>query len=757
MYKLDDKKNYNLICTEADIAECVSLIRQASIIAFDTETAGLNVRKDKVIGYSFSTEIGNGYYLPLLQWDGTTLVKCNLFSNAAIILKELQNKKLIMHNASFDARIVFNNLDIDLLDSLHSDTVLMRHTLQEEGPFGLKDIAIELADKIGLDGQDLANQEQVMLEANVKSKGGSWKKSNKEIYKADTNILAAYAAADTDMTLRLYYYFEDRLVEESLHDFFYKDEVMPLYKHVTIIMEAMGIDMDVPNLIKYNNEISKEIKNAEKFVVDKILNSKYGLEFIDKLCEDYQVSNKGSFAQQLCKYFDLPIPMSDSGKYSLTKNTLGLLPDSNIKSFLVTGQQELLETSDILQIKKALLYKDEPRIVNISSKKQLGILAFQVMGLEPIAKTEKGSPQFNEDFLETIKEDWAKELRVYNKLCKIKSSYYDRFLEEQEDGKFYPTFKQFATTSGRYGSNLQQLSRPIDEGSDDPRVVKYVNTLRELFVAPHGYVFIDDDYESLEPRVFADDAADQALIDIFELGEDFYSKVAIQAENIENVSAHKNHPDFLKNKLPNVRQRAKAYSLGIRYGMKSGKLSMSLNISKEEAEDIISGYFKAFPNLKNKMDYYLKEAKTKGFVKSKYGRVRHLPKVKEIYSKYKDDLLDYGKMMNISRKTYKPLEELKELKREYNNLLNNALNFPIQSAASSLVNRAAVAMSIQFKEQDLDAWVCLQIHDQLLITCNKNCIDKVKYIVQDCMENTNKLSMKLVAKPEIATNLRNGH
>jgi len=29
--------------------------------------------------------------------------------------------------------------------------------------------------------------------------------------------------------------------------------------------------------------------------------------------------------------------------------------------------------------------------------------------------------------------------------------------------------------------------------------------------------------------------------------------------------------------------------------------------------------------------------------------------------------------------------------------------------------------------------------------------------VQDCMENTNKLAMPLVAKPEVAYNLKDGH
>jgi DNA polymerase-1 len=330
-------------------------------------------------------------------------------------------------------------------------------------------------------------------------------------------------------------------------------------------------------------------------------------------------------------------------------------------------------------------------------------------------------------------------------------------MQQQEDGIFYPIFKQHATTSGRFGSDLQQLSRPMEEGSDDSRIIYFTNTLRALVIPKSGYAFIDDDYESLEPRVFADDAGDQALIDIFLKGEDFYSKVGIGAEKLEGVSADKKAANFLKNINPVARQNAKAYALGIRYGMKDVKLSYTLNISKEEAQTIIDNYFDSFPGLKQAMDSYLSEVKRNGTVTSKFGRVRHLPRAKEIYRKFGDSILDFKALPKLCFKHKLPMDELKIVRKEYNNLLNNALNFPIQSAAASLVNRAAIAMSREFLANGLDAWVSLQIHDQLVVSCHKDCIDKVKQVVQNCMENTNKLAMPLIAKPEIAYNLKDGH
>jgi len=99
---------------------------------------------------------------------------------------------------------------------------------------------------------------------------------------------------------------------------------------------------------------------------------------------------------------------------------------------------------------------------------------------------------------------------------------------------------------------------------------------------------------------------------------------------------------------------------------------------------------------------------------------------------------------------------MKLIRKEYNGLLNNALNFPIQSAAASLVNRAGIAMSKRFLEEGIKAWVSLQVHDEWVITCHESYLARACQIVQECMENTNKLLMPLIATPTIAYNLRDG-
>ncbi len=141
-------KDYTIIKDEASLEKAFNdLQNNTEFVAFDTETNGLNVRTCKVIGFSWSSKIGSGFYYPIYTWDIATesLIRHSSFNESICkeLLSALKTKQLIMHNASFDIRIVMNDLKVNLINSLHTDTILSEHTLNEEGPFGLKEIALK--------------------------------------------------------------------------------------------------------------------------------------------------------------------------------------------------------------------------------------------------------------------------------------------------------------------------------------------------------------------------------------------------------------------------------------------------------------------------------------------------------------------------------------------------------------------------------------------------------------------------------------
>ena len=766
------EKSYVLVNTKDLVQQMARHILENDIIAFDTETTSLNPRKGSIIGWSVSAEPGKGFYLPTKLFQNNQLVDAYIddvkaYDVSIKIINMLIGKKLIMHNASFDCRFVKNYFKIDLLPSLYADTMLLVHTVNEEGagfgsssPFGLKSIAKMIQKELGLDVEKAANEEQIALKNSIKENGGSVTRDNYEIWKADINILSKYAAADTDLTLRVYNHFIKDLYEQNLQGFFFEDEVMPLYKEVTIPMEETGVKLDMELIRKTRDEVAQALEDHKKKVVDQLLSYAEVKHWIlIKAADAFPANHRGTFAVELIDQSGIEFPKSEkTGKYNIANANILRIPDGPVKQFLLHGDKQILEPDDITKI-QLKLWKDsnDGNWFNIQSKDQLGEIAFGALGIKAKSTTKKGKPQFDDDMIQAIgdTEEWAKNLRIYNKLLKIKSTYVERFLSGEEDGRYYFYYKQHGTVSGRYGSDAQQLPRPKEEGDDDPIVIEYNNRVRAFFIPKQGNIFVDDDYASLEPSVFAHVSGDEGLMDIFRNNWDFYSTIAIKTEGYSDYSPDKKAPNFLRKHLPKVRNKAKAYALGIPYGMSPYALGKNLNVSTKEADKLVRGYLDAYPELKKWMERSRNEAKTLGYVKTQVGRIRHLPKVKAIYETIGDGMLDWNFKRKLEYEFGK--DQVKNLSRDYINGLNNSCNVQIQGLAASIVNRAALAINRMLKKSNIKGLVVAQIHDQLVIEVEKDRTEEAAKIVQDCMENTTKLGVPLYAIPQITSNLRDGH
>ena len=774
-------KKYVKITNSDQITELINYINSYEIIAIDTETDGLNPRKNKIVGWSVSATPGTGYYFPTWVWNAkeqileeVTIAGRNADTISKKLLELLRGKKLVAHNASFDFRTIKNYYEIDLLDSLWIDTVMLVHTVQEEGAFGfgssfaLKSIAILNQEALGLDVATAANEEQLRLKESIRANGGSTTKESFEIYKADLDILAEYGAADTDLTLRICNYYLEKLKEENLEKFFFEEEVMPVYKEVTIPMEEKGIGLDIELLEKIDKEISVDLKTNREIVIKSIMETPEAQNWVlDTAFKNYPPKNKGTWTQALCTRYSIPLPRTPKGTYSLTKKSIEDLEDGPVKEFLITGNIDLLDPLEIARISMSL-WKEENggEYINVQSTQHLGEIIFNYMKIKPKSTTDKGKPQFDMEMIDELSKDfpWAENLRIYNKLLKIKSTYIDRFLNKAEGGKYYPYFKQHGTVSGRYGSDMQQLPKPKEEGQDAEIIVRYNNVVRQFLIAGEGRKFIDSDFESLEPHCFASVTGDERLREIFNNNWDFYSTIAIRTEKLDEqrdkypngVSADKKAPNFLKKLDPVKRNTAKGYALGIAYGMESYALGMGLGISQKEADVLVQGYLNGFPDLKRWREESRQQVKEHGFIKNYVGRIRHLPKAKEIYSKYGDRILDwkFRKELAVSYGN----DPVLKLYRDYKNALNNCLNYQLQSLAAAVVNRAALQINRKAKELGIDAKVVAQIHDQLIINVREDQAEMFAPIVQNLMETTTVLpGVSLKAPPEIANNMYEGH
>lgn len=666
-----------------------------NLLSLDTETTGLNPRTAKVIGFSYSDgKLTN--YISHLVWTGNELVEHYSFDECVGILNRIKVNKLIMHNAAYDVQVVKNYFGVDLTDSLHADTMIMAHSIDENHmQYGLKYLGEKLLNIKATEQQD--------LHEDLKSK------NTKDFYKADSNILAKYAKQDALLTYKLYTHLETKCPK-----LFY-NELMPLLKTVTIPMMQRGVAINVTELQKDLNSITLDIEKLETNIQKSISPhlTEFKQWFYDK---NYPLKSRGRIATLIKQFGDLK-----------TAQLMAFKQDGGTYEF------------------------------NLSSKDHLRRLFFDKLKCKPLGLTNSGLPQFDNDFLEHVDFDFAKELIVYNKLQKIKSTYIERFLQEQENGVFYPMYFMHRTVSGRLSGDMQQLPRPIESGHE--LVKNYTNKIREYFIARPNCVFIDNDYNSLEPRVFAAVAGDEALKDIFKQGHDFYSTIAIMVEGLD-ASADKKATNYLGKINKEARQKAKAYSLGIAYGLDDYKLHKDLNIDQKLARELVQNYFKAFPKLAQWQQNTREQILNTGKIATRFDRVRNAPQVPKMYEKHGNAILnalELWKKYNGEEPDEIKYKNAKKDYKEVRHAINNAYNHQIQGLSAHILNRASIAIAKIFRELNMQSIIVASIHDQLVIESPESERDEAARIVQNLMENTTIIETPLEAIPSFGYNLRDSH
>lgn len=751
------KPNFQtFIISTPDLFESLTTYANAvsgDFLAYDVETNNKIEKKADLYGMGLAFNSNKAFYIPWRKRDGSKYWDALTEAKIHGWLKEtLLTRKLIGHNIIYDALVTENNLGITIDEAIYADTILMRHSLVEDGDFALKEIAVA---ELG----PWADKAQDTLMNEVLANGGSWTRDQKDMYLASTETLGEYCCWDVILTMMLFEQFEPKLVSEGLYDLFYKEEIMPLYKEVTINMKRRGFPIDVAYYQNLKLEITQQIDTLENDIQSLIKKdiSNFEAQLLEKECP---VKPTGGFPKYYAEAANIPLPVNaKTGAITLARKAIELqqqaAPQYNdLYNFILTGDSTKLQLGLVEKAQRLCFFERHPDskyVFNLGSNDHLAELVCNCWGIQPLERTEKtNKPKMDDDFIESLKGNPVMDkLKDYKKLNKLLSTYVDGILDRQMQGIIYTSMLQFGTTSGRFSSrdpNLQNQPRVKDGDSGlSQLVLKYVNAIRKGFVAGPGYKVVNADYASLEPVCFAHVSGDEKLRDVFRNGEDLYSRVGIETFNLKGVSAIKKDPTYLKNLYPEIRQTAKTIALAIPYGAEASRISEILGITYKEAQEIIDKYLKGFPFLSKYMSRQNYYAKHNGMVKTEFGRIRHLKEAKAMYTLYGDDLLNY-KWANKNNKT--------DLRRKYKNALNNAKNFPIQGLAAHIVNRAMIAIARRFKTEGIVGYIALQVHDEITCIVREDHANRAADIVKDCMENTTKISVPLGAEPLIADNWR---
>ena len=407
--------------------------------------------------------------------------------------------------------------------------------------------------------------------------------------------------------------------------------------------------------------------------------------------------------------------------------------------------------------------------INIASNAQLVILFYDVLKLDP----PKGQRSVGEEQLKQLHHPLVDCILEYRGMSKLLSTYIEAIPNHiaKKDGKLHANFNQYGAKTGRFSSsdpNLQNIPSKTKKLSDGT-VIDAGHDIRQMFIAGEGNVIIGGDFSQQEPRCLAHMSQDENMINAYLHGKDLYATIASKLYNKPYEECKEFRPDGTVN--PEGKQRrssVKPILLGIMYGRGVNSIAEQMNITKEEAQQVINDFYKQFPKVKEFVEFAQENARTYGFVETAWGRKRRLPNMQldpieitienpnlistfnplDFSSTENTEVSDevYYKYLRLMNRAYgrEAKEKVKQqAKAEGYKLVDNGgyiadaqrqcVNSIIQGSAADMTKIAMIQIHRNKRLRELGYKLIIPVHDEVLGVCPKENAKEVRDILEYIM------------------------
>lgn len=351
---------------------------------------------------------------------------------------------------------------------------------------------------------------------------------------------------------------------------------------------------------------------------------------------------------------------------------------------------------------------------NIASPKQVGDILFGKLHImEKPKKTKTGQYVTSEEVLQTLrgKHEIVACILDHRGLKKLLGTYIDALpkLINPRTGHIHTSFNQTVTATGRLSSSDPNLQNIPVRGEDGKEI-------RKAFIPEPGCLFFSADYSQIELRVMAHLSGDEHMISVFKEGKDLHAATAatIYKKNIDEVSRDE-------------RTKSKRANFGIIYGITVFGLAERLEISRDEAKQLIDGFFQTFPQVHDYMEEAKRHAYEQGYVTTLFGRRRYLPDIRS------------------ANATVRGFAE------------RNAINAPIQGTAADIIKVAMIHIYNRFKAEGIRSKMILQVHDELNFSVYPEEKERVEQIVLEEMQGAFQMTVPLIADSGFGSNWLEAH
>jgi DNA polymerase I-like protein with 3'-5' exonuclease and polymerase domains len=351
--------------------------------------------------------------------------------------------------------------------------------------------------------------------------------------------LAAYCERDLVIEHELFDQVRKLQDVEGVTDY-WLTQCVPL-SPVLLEMMLNGLPVDVDNAAKLCAHLETEIAEYERKLYDRA-----------ELPEAFKLTSD----KQMREYLFRPEVMVPD-RYRITKEQRAQLKE--------TGDPAWIGAPDTFRITKvgtqyvSGMHRIKGRNFRVhkwtdSCEKKRGRHTHAIAdGCNPSADSKTLQVNFGDD-------PWIADLLEKNKRETLVQTFLRPIPERQHNGRLYGEFVQTGTKTGRLASRRPNLQNQPSRGA-------LGRAMRELFVAPEGFVFVHGDFSMLEPRIMAHLSQDPELLRIFRGGHDIYLETA---RMVFGRDFDKDSPE---------RSLMKTYVLAMGYGAKALKLQETLAIA----------------------------------------------------------------------------------------------------------------------------------------------------------------------------------
>jgi DNA polymerase-1 len=362
-----------------------------------------------------------------------------------------------------------------------------------------------------------------------------------------------------------------------------------------------------------------------------------------------------------------------------------------------------------------VIYEAAGREFNIDSPKQLGMVLYEELKLaEQPRKTRTGQFTTREDELLRLagEHQIVRDVLNYRNAVKLKSVYVDQLPSyvNPQTSRVHTHYSQTWASTGRMQSNnpnLQTIPVRKERGRE----------IRAAFIPrDNDYLLLSADYSQIELRIMAELSGDESMLEAFASGTDIHTVTAASVYKVP-----------LENVTREMRDRAKAVNFGILYGISAFGLQQRLNISREEARNLISNYFERHPRVRAYINETIAGARKDGYVKTRTGRRRYL--------------------RDINSRNHNLRSAAERL----------AMNSPIQGTAADLLKLAMIKVHRALRQGSFQTKMLLTVHDEIVFDMHKDEQATVMPLVEECMKTALPMHVPIVVEMGTGKNWLEAH